>query len=198
MTRALKFQSNLPTSLWGECLLTSTYLINRIPHSVLNFKTPYEKLFETPPSYDNLKVFGCQAFMSVHSSDKLAPRAIATVFVGYPMNTKGYKLYDPVTKLFHTSRHVSFKEDVFPFKQCISPNSVPFNPHFSVNDTSDSPLDYFPPSTTGTNSEPVSSSQQTQTPSSSEAQTSSETQTSSEAQSDSCLLYTSPSPRDRG
>lgn len=108
MTRALKFQSCFPDSFWEYCLLTSTYLINRRPASVLRNVSPYEKLFKKPPVYDHLKSFGCLAYLSQHDSDKLAPRAVKTVFLGYLLNTKGYLLYDPINKNIHTSRHVVF------------------------------------------------------------------------------------------
>lgn len=43
MTRALMFRAGFPISFWGECLMTSTYITNRIPTSVLGFISPFEK-----------------------------------------------------------------------------------------------------------------------------------------------------------
>ena len=47
-TRALFFQSNLPHSFWGECIVCATYIINCLLLSYLQNVSPYEKLFGTP------------------------------------------------------------------------------------------------------------------------------------------------------
>jgi len=44
VARSLLFTMNVLKYLWGEAILTAAYLINRMPSSVLNFKTPIECL----------------------------------------------------------------------------------------------------------------------------------------------------------
>lgn len=43
--RALKLHAGLPNYLWGECLLTATYLSKLMPTIVLKWKTPHEAFF---------------------------------------------------------------------------------------------------------------------------------------------------------
>ena len=43
-TRALLFQHQVSKNYWGEAVLTSTYLINRIPSRVIDFKSPLNYL----------------------------------------------------------------------------------------------------------------------------------------------------------
>lgn len=119
VARALMFQSGLQVSYWGEAVLTAAFIINRLPSTVLNNKCPFELLCKKPVDYTVMKSFGCLAFAvnSVHTTDKLAPRGVPCVFVGYPptQNTqKGYRLLDLTTMKFFTSRDVTFNETIFP------------------------------------------------------------------------------------
>lgn len=73
-------------------------------------------------TYDNLRVFGCLAFASndTHTSDKFASRGVPCIFLGYPANTKGYRLMNLITRNVFISRDVSFCETIFP----LNPNST--------------------------------------------------------------------------
>ncbi|KAL8145460.1 hypothetical protein AgCh_003579 [Apium graveolens] len=72
------FQSNLPIKYWGECVLTSTYLINSFPSKILDGASPYELLFNKLPTYDDLKPFGCLAYVCipVKYRDKFSTRVV--------------------------------------------------------------------------------------------------------------------------
>lgn len=45
VVRSLLFQGGLPLSLWSDCVLIATYLINGLPSVVLFGKSPYELIF---------------------------------------------------------------------------------------------------------------------------------------------------------
>lgn len=65
VARANMFTNNVPKHFWGEAVLTTIYLINRMPSRVLKFHTPRQVLTTIHPhiltfTFDlPLKVFGC-------------------------------------------------------------------------------------------------------------------------------------------
>ncbi|KAL3520400.1 hypothetical protein ACH5RR_018549 [Cinchona calisaya] len=131
VTRALLFTNNVPKYLWGEALLTTIYLINRMPSKVLNFQSlpsVFDATFPTSRLTNNLplRVFGCGAFIHLpdQTRGKLDPRARKCVFVGYAPNQKGYKCYDPSTKKMFVTMDVTFFESQFFFHSHIQGGEV--------------------------------------------------------------------------
>jgi hypothetical protein len=83
MTRTLLFQNNIPKIFWSESVLTATYLINRLPSSILNFKSPFEIIYNRKFNLNHLRVFGCACFVYNNKIDKLDFASIKTIFLGY-------------------------------------------------------------------------------------------------------------------
>ena len=90
------YHAKVPLKSWAEAVNTAVYLRNRSPTGVLKDKTPFECWFGEKPDVSNLRVLGSICF--VHTPDnlreKLDPKSTKAIFVGYPLGTKGYKLYD--------------------------------------------------------------------------------------------------------
>jgi histone deacetylase 1/2 len=138
--RTLLIQASMPPIFWAEALSTATLLLNICPTKPLNLITPHEKLFNTTPSYDHIRVYGCLCFpnLSATTPHKLAPRSLPCVFIGYPTEHKGYRCYHIPTKRVYVSHHITFDETIFPFADGSAtqsslykfphPNSLPFSP----------------------------------------------------------------------
>ena len=74
--------------------------------------TPEEKFTGRKPDLAHLKVFGCITYVHVPDElrTKLDPKAKKCVFIGYSLEQKGYKCYNPVTRQVRVSRDVVFDE----------------------------------------------------------------------------------------
>lgn len=164
--RTLLVESSVPHSYWVEAFTTAIYLINRLPISG-NTKSPWELVFRKSPDYSKLKVFGCSCYpwLKPYISSKLDGKSKRCVFLGYSLQHKGYRCLDLETNRIYVSRHVTFDEDTFPFKdvssvpssvdQSLSPSSS-INLHFSIPPS--------PPSVPVLLSTPLSSSSQPAVP----------------------------------
>lgn len=100
-----------------------------MPTPILSGKTPYGILIQKQPTYDHLRVFGCLCY--VHNNDthrhKFAQHSRRSVFVGYSLSQRGYRVFDLKTKTIYTNRDAIFREEEFPFK-----NPQPIQTHTHV------------------------------------------------------------------
>ena len=112
VARALMAEKNMPHHFWAEAVNTAVYIMNRTPTTAIHDVTPEEKYTGTKPDLSHFKVFGCIAY--VHVPDelrrKLDPKAEKCIFVGYSLQQKGYRCYNPVTRELRVSRDVVFDE----------------------------------------------------------------------------------------
>jgi hypothetical protein len=117
VVRASLFEAHMSTKYWGEAITAATYLINRIPSSTLGFQTPLSVLHKAicspTVSHLQLRVFGCTAFVHLHKPlrNKLDPRALKCIFVGYAQHQKGYRCYHPPTQKLYVTLDVVFHEN---------------------------------------------------------------------------------------
>ena len=79
---------------------------------VCGYLSPFERLYGTPPSYSSLRVFGCACFVLLqpHEHSKLEPRSRLCCFLGYEIEHKDYRCWDPIFQRLRISRHVVFQE----------------------------------------------------------------------------------------
>ena len=105
--------SKLPKSFWGEAMRTSIDLINLSPSVPLKGDVPERVWTGKNVSYDNLRVFGCKAFVHIPKDErsKLNVKAKPCIFLGYGHEEFGYRLWDPLSRKIVRNRDVVFLED---------------------------------------------------------------------------------------
>lgn len=101
-----------------------------LPYFFLDYKSPYEILFNKLPDYNSLRAFGCLCYISnlYSTSDKFASSALKCVFLGYPFNKKGYRVMDLVTRKCYVSRDIVFVEDQFHCQHSPDSSNLPMFP----------------------------------------------------------------------
>ena len=114
IARTLLLHYHVPFRFRGDVVLTTCYLINRMPSSVLHDQIPHSLLFPDQPLYFlPLRVLGCTCFVHIPTpgQDKLSAKATKCIFLGYSRLQKGYRCYSPQTHRYFISTDVTFFED---------------------------------------------------------------------------------------
>ena len=113
-TCTLLLHYHVPFRFWGDTVLTTCYLINRMPSSVLHDQIPHSLLFPDQSLYFlPPRVFGCTCFVHMFTpgQDKLSAKATKCIFLGYSRLQKGYRCYSPQIHRYFLSTDVTFFED---------------------------------------------------------------------------------------
>ncbi|GKB48959.1 retrotransposon protein, putative, ty1-copia subclass [Tanacetum coccineum] len=95
MVLSMMSQTTLPKSFWDYAFESAAHILNMVPTNKVE-KTPYKVWNGQAPKLSYLKVWGCEALVkrdTLTKLDKLEPRSIKCIFVGYPKETIGYSFY---------------------------------------------------------------------------------------------------------
>lgn len=120
-TRAIMIDTGLPQHLWGEIVVTVSFILNISPSSTLDMNTPYSLWHENMTgshsnNTDFLRAIGCAAYplLKTTQMNKLSPKSKRCILVGYELGARAYRLWDPETKKIIVSRNVVFNKKLFP------------------------------------------------------------------------------------
>ncbi|GJZ51419.1 retrotransposon protein, putative, ty1-copia subclass [Tanacetum coccineum] len=104
----------LPKSFfWDYALETAASILNMVPTKKVE-KTPCEVWHGQAPKLSYLKIWGCEALVkrdTLTKPDKLEPRSIKCIFIGYPKETMGYSFYYPLENKVYVAWNAEFLEN---------------------------------------------------------------------------------------
>ncbi|GJV13853.1 zinc finger, CCHC-type containing protein [Tanacetum coccineum] len=94
MVNSMLSYSGLSQGFWGEAMLTTCYLLNRVPNKK-NRITPYKLYTKRKLNLNYLRVWGCRAVVRLSDLKlkTLGERGIECIFVGYAEHSKAFRFY---------------------------------------------------------------------------------------------------------
>ncbi|CAI7916727.1 unnamed protein product [Closterium sp. NIES-53] len=133
-----------PHFLWPFAVQYAAHQLNLQPQVSLPETSPTLLWMGKVGDASAFRVWGSRAFVRDLSADKLSPRAVPCVFLGFPPDATGWQFYHPTSRRVLSSQDVTFDESVpyyrlFPYRTA----SVPPPPLFLAPGLP--PVDPLPP-----------------------------------------------------
>ena len=106
-------EKHLSNEYWGDVVTCLVYILNRSPTKTVKDRVPRQAWSGKCSSISHLRIFGCVAYAHVPEEMRrnLDEKSKKCIFVGYSVESKAYRLYNPITKKYVISRDVVFKEE---------------------------------------------------------------------------------------
>ncbi|KAJ9558101.1 hypothetical protein OSB04_012715 [Centaurea solstitialis] len=113
-TRTMLTFSKLPLHFWAEAVASACFTQNRSLITKRFMKTPYELVYNRPPSIKFFRVFGCECYVKNDKDnlDKFSPKGDEGVFIGYAKDSPSYRVYNKKTRCVVESTNVDFEEGI--------------------------------------------------------------------------------------
>lgn len=113
LVRSMLLAKRVPKIFWSKTVNWAIYVLNRCHTAAVRDMTPEEVWSGVKPSAEHFRVFGCLAHVHVPDARRtnLDDKSVCCVLLGVNEESKGYKLYDLVTKKIITSTDIIFEEE---------------------------------------------------------------------------------------
>ncbi|CAI7811768.1 unnamed protein product [Closterium sp. NIES-54] len=123
IARTSMTHARAPHFLWPYTVRYAAHQRNLWPRVSRPEASPTSLWTGSPSAASRFRVWGCLALVRDTSADKISPRAISCVFLGFPEDSFDYTFYHPPLHRFFDSRDVRFDESVPYYMQPPSPQS---------------------------------------------------------------------------
>jgi hypothetical protein len=112
--RAMLNDAGLPKKYWGDAILHTAHILNRVPTRALKENlTPHEVFTGNKPSVAHIRVFGCKAYVHVPDERrrKLDAKSMECIHLGYAEHRKAFVCLQRSSGRVIESRDVVFDEN---------------------------------------------------------------------------------------
>ncbi|CAI7811214.1 unnamed protein product, partial [Closterium sp. NIES-53] len=126
VARTSMIHAAAPHFLWPFAVQYAAHQLNLQPWVSLPETSPTLRWTGKVGDASAFRVWGSRAFVRDLSADKLSPRAVPCVFLGFPSDATGWQFYHPTSRRVLSSQDVTFDESVpyyclFPYRTASPP-----------------------------------------------------------------------------
>ncbi|CAI7819943.1 unnamed protein product [Closterium sp. NIES-54] len=126
VARTSMIHAAAPQFLWPFAVQYAAHQLNLQPQVSLPETSPTLRWTRKVGDASAFRVWGSRAFVRDLSADKLSPRAVPCVFLGFPPDAPGWQFYHPTSRRVLSSQDVTFDESVpyyclFPYRSAPLP-----------------------------------------------------------------------------
>ncbi|CAI7768356.1 unnamed protein product [Closterium sp. NIES-53] len=144
VARTSMIHAAAPHFLWPFAVLYAAHQINLQPRASLPETSPTLRWTGKVGDATAFRVWGSRAFVRDLSADKLSPRAVPCVFLGFPPDAPGWQFYHPTSRRVLSCQDVTFDESV-PYFRLFPYRTSPLPPPLLFLEPGPPPVDPLPP-----------------------------------------------------
>ncbi|CAI7924846.1 unnamed protein product [Closterium sp. NIES-54] len=144
VARTSMIHAAAPHFLWPFAVQYAAHQLNLQPRVSVPETSPTLRWTGKVGDASVFRVWGSRAFVRDLSSDKLSPRAVPCVFLGFPPDAPGWQFYHPTSRHVLSSQDVTFDESV-PYYRLFPYRTAPLPPRPLFLVPGPPPVDPLPP-----------------------------------------------------